>query len=102
MMNAVFRFHLHVGARLALRIFIPVISIIFALYYLLRPELFHSLMAQILEGGILLSGITTTFICLIFAGYASRRICLGLNGWIRHLPSEGKVNRRMNHDKLHD
>jgi hypothetical protein len=95
MMNAVFRFHLHVGTRLALRVFIPVISIFFALYYLLRPELFHSLMVQILDGGFLLSGTATTFICLIFAGFASRRICLGLNGWIRHLPSEGKVNRRM-------
>jgi hypothetical protein len=94
-MNAVFRFHLRVGTRLALRIFIPVISIFFALYYLLRPELFHSLMAQILDGGFLLSGVTTTFICLIFAGFASRRVCLGLNGWIRHLPSGGNTNRRM-------
>lgn len=85
MMSAVFRFHLHVGIRLALRIFVPVVSIFIALYYLLRPELFNSLMAQILDGGFLLSGITTTFFCLIIAGFASRRICLGLNGWIRHL-----------------
>jgi len=95
MMSAVFRFHLHVGIRLALRIFVPVVSIFIALYYLLRPELFNSLMAQILDGGFLLSGITTTFFCLIIAGFASRRICLGLNGWIRHLPIEGMVHRRM-------
>ena len=93
--KAVFLFHLHVGTRLALRIFIPVVSIFFALYYLLRAELFNSLMAQILDGGFLLSGITTTFICLIVASFASRRICLGLNGWIRHLPLEGKIHRRM-------
>ena len=93
--KAVFRFHLHVGIRLALRIFIPVISIFFALYYLLRPELFNHLMAQILDGGFLLSGITTTFFCLFVASFASRRICLGLNGWIRHLPIEGIVHRRM-------
>lgn len=94
-MNAVFRFHLHVGIRLALRIFIPVVAIFFALYYLLRPELFNSLMAQILDGGFLLSGITATIICLIVAGFASRRICLGLCGWIRHLPVEGVVHRRL-------
>jgi hypothetical protein len=93
--KAVFLFHLHVGTRLALRIFIPVVSIFFALYYLLRAELFNSLMAQILAGGFLLSGITTTSICLIVASFASRRICLGLNGWIRHLPLEGKIHRRM-------
>ncbi len=95
MMSAVFRFHLHVGIRLALRIFVPVVSIFIALYYLLRPELFNSLMAQILDGGFLLSGITATFFCFIIAGFASRRICLGLNGWIRHLPIEGIVHRRM-------
>ncbi|UCE40353.1 MAG: hypothetical protein JSV17_12935 [Candidatus Aminicenantes bacterium] len=95
MMSAVFRFHLHVGIRLALRIFVPVVSIFFALYYLLRPELFNSLMAQILDGGFLLSGITATFFCVNIAGFASRRICLGLSGWIRHLPIGGKVHRRM-------
>ncbi len=93
--KAVFRFHLKVGIRLALRIFIPVVSIFFALYYLLRPELFHSLMAQILDGGFLLSGITTTAFFLITAQFASRRIGLGLCGWIRHLPAEGNVHRRM-------
>lgn len=91
----VFLFHLHVGTRLALRIFIPVISIFFALYYLLRPELFNSLMALLLDGGFLLSGIATTLFCLAIAGFASRRVCLGLNGWIRHLPTEGTTHRRM-------
>jgi len=93
--KTVFRFHLHVGIRLALRIFIPVVSIFFALYYLLRPELFNSLMAQILDGGFLLSGITTVAFCLVIAVFASRRVCLGLNGWIRHLPAEGTIHRRM-------
>lgn len=93
--RAVFLFHLLVGTRLALRIFIPVVSIFFALYYLLRPELFNSMMALILDGGFLLSGIFTTLFCLITAGFASRRICLGLNGWIRHLPIKGILHRRM-------
>ena len=94
-MNAIFRFHLHVGIRLALRIFVPVVSTFFALYYLLKPELFNSLMALILDGGFLLSGITATFFCVNIAGFATRRICLGLSGWIRHLPVGGEVHRRM-------
>jgi len=93
--KAVFLFHLQVGTRLALRIFIPVVSIFFALYYLLRPELFNSLMALILDGGFLLSGVSTTLFCLIIAGFASHRICLGLNGWIRHLPTGSSIHRRM-------
>lgn len=94
-MNAVIRFHLRVGIRLALRIFVPAVAVFFALYYLLRPELFNSLMAQILYSGFLLSGIMTAFICIVAAGFASRRICLGLNGWIRHLPIKGIVHRRL-------
>jgi hypothetical protein len=93
--KAFFIFHLHVGTRLALRIFIPAAAIFFALYYVLRPELFLSLMAALLDGGFLLSGIFTAFLCLIMASLAARRVCLGLNGWIRHLPATGSIHRRM-------
>lgn len=95
MMNAVLRFHLHVGIRLALRIFVPVFSIFFALYYLLRPELFNSLMAHILSAGLPLCGIIITAIVLMIAVFFSRRVCLGTCGWIRHLPVESTVHRRM-------
>jgi hypothetical protein len=71
------------------------LALFFALYYLLRPELFHTLMAQILDAGFLLSGIVTSSLSLIVASFASKRICLGLNGWIRHLPLDGKMHRRM-------
>ncbi len=93
--KAFFLFHLHVGTRLALRIFIPVVAVFFALYYVLRPELFLSLMATLLDGGFLLSGIFTTFLFLIMAGFAARRVCLGLDGWIRHLPALSSIHRRM-------
>lgn len=93
--RAIFLFHLHVGTRLALRIFIPAVTIFFAFYFVLGPGLFISFMATILDGGFLLSGIFTTFHCIIFAGLAGRRICLGLTGWIRHLPTEGTIQRRM-------
>lgn len=53
------------------------------------------MVALILDGGYLLSGIFATLFCLITAGFASRRVCLGLNGWIRHLPADGTLHRRM-------
>jgi hypothetical protein len=93
--KAFFLFHLHVGTRLALRVFIPAAAIFFALYYVLSPELFLSLMASLLEGGFLLSGTFTTLLFLIMAGFAARRVCLGLNGWIRHLPAVSSMHRRM-------
>ncbi len=92
--KAFFLFHLHVGIRLALRIFIPAVAVFFALYYVLGYEFYLSLMATILDGGFLLSGIFTTFLCLIIASFSARRICLGLNGWIRHLPGNSHTLRR--------
>lgn len=92
--KAFFLFHLHVGTRLALRIFIPAITVFFSLYFVLGYEFFLSLMATILDGGFLLSGILTTFLCLMTANFAARRICLGLNGWIRHLPGNNHTHRR--------
>lgn len=92
--NAFFLFHLHVGIRLALRIFIPAVAVFFAFYYVLGYEFYLSLMVTILDGGFLLSGIFTTFLCLIIASFAARRICLGLNGWIRHLPGNSHTHRR--------
>ena len=93
--KAFFIFHLHVGTRLALRVFIPAVAVFFTLYYVLRPEFFLSLMAALLDGGFLLSWIFTTLLCLIMASLVARRVCLGLNGWIRHLPAAGSIHRRM-------
>jgi hypothetical protein len=91
---AFFLFHLHVGTRLALRAFVPLVGAVFALFYILRPELFLSLMGTLLQTGFLLSGLPTTFFSLIVAGLASRRVCLGLSGWIRHLPADSATRRR--------
>ena len=93
--RAFFFFHLHVGTRLSLRIFIPLVAVFFSLYYVLGYEFFLSLMATVLDSGFLLSGIFTSLILLIIAKFAARRICLGLCGWIRHLPAEGTIRRRM-------
>ncbi len=93
--RAFFLFHLHVGARLALRMFVPAVAVFFTLYYVLGYEFFLSLMGTVLEGGFPLSGIFTFLICLIIANFASRRICLGICGWIRHLPGESTIQRRL-------
>ena len=91
---AFFLFHLHVGTRLALRAFVPLVGAVFALFYILKPEFFLSLMGTLLQTGFLLSGLPTTFFILIVAGLAARRVCLGLSGWIRHLPADSATRRR--------
>ena len=91
---AFFLFHLHVGTRLALRTFVPLVCVVFALFYILKPEFFFSLADILLQSGFLLSGLPATFFSLTVAGLASRRIGLGLSGWIRHLPVDSATHRR--------
>ena len=91
---AFFLFHIHVGTRLALRALVPLVGAFFALFYILRPEFFLSVMGTLLQTGFLLSSLPTTFFSLIVAGLVSRRVCLGLSGWIRHLPADSATRRR--------
>lgn len=94
--TAFFRFHLNVGIRLALRTFAPVISAVFALYYLLKPEFLVLLLkALFIDSDILTSGIISAAISLSVAGIAAPRVCLGLDGWIRHLPLSSQAHRRL-------
>lgn len=93
--RALFLFHLRVGTRLALRMFTPVVGVFFVLYYILRPEFFGLLVATLLEGGFLLSGIPTVLLSMAISGFAELRICSGLNAWIRHLPVASHTHRRM-------
>jgi hypothetical protein len=88
-------FHLAVGIRLALRKLAPILATAFAAYYLLRPELFNAVFASLLERGFLLMGLISSILSLSVAIMASPRICLGLNGWIRHLPARGLIHRRL-------
>jgi hypothetical protein len=90
-----FLFHLHVGTRVSLRIFIPLVGVFFSLYYVLGYEFFLSSMASVLDSGFLLSGLFTSLVFLSVAKFAARRICLGLGGWIRHLPAENTIQRHM-------
>lgn len=91
---AFFRFHLRVGIRVALRVLVATVAVFFALFYLLRPELFIGTTALLISHGIL-GGLVSALSCLIFAGIVSRRICLGLTGWIRHLAATGSLQRRL-------
>ena len=88
-------FHLSVGTRLALRKLAPILAVAFAAYYLLRPELFNTVFAALLERGSLLMGLVSSILSLSVAAMAAPRICLGLNGWIRHLPARGLTHRRL-------
>jgi len=88
-------FHLSVGIRLALRKLAPILAVAFAAYYLLRPELFNTVFAALLARGSLLMGLVSSILSLSVATMAAPRICLGLNGWIRHLPARGLTHRRL-------
>lgn len=93
---AFFRFHLSVGIRLALRTLAPVASIIFAFYYFFRIEFFAAMAnALFMESSGLVSGLLFSVFSLSIAGIAASRICLGLTGWIRHLPISSQTNRRL-------
>ena len=93
---AFFHFHLRVGIRIALRTLASATAVIFALYYLFRLEFFVLLvLAFLIDSGNLISALIISGISLSAAGMAARRICLGLTGWIRHLPLDNRTNRRL-------
>lgn len=91
---AFFQFHLGVGIRVALRVLLAAVALFFAIFYLLKPEMFIGITAQLISDG-LPGGFAAAAGFLVFAGIASRRVCLGLAGWIRHLPATGSLHRRL-------
>lgn len=92
---AFFVFHLRVGIRLAIRKLAAVLAVVFAIYYLFRPELFNLIIAASVRYGSIVTGIFSAAVSLSIAGMASRRVCLGLDGWIRHLPASSLMHRRL-------
>ena len=89
-----FRFHLRVGARLALRRLAPVAAVFLALYVFLRPEFFAVLIFGLGQsGGWPLATASAVFVWM-FAVQAAPRIFLGSSGWLRHLPSFAAQRRR--------
>ncbi|MFC2160536.1 hypothetical protein ACFLRX_02660 [Acidobacteriota bacterium] len=87
---AFLRFHLNVGARLAAKILAPLIALFFAALYIFKVE-FFVVMARALfvDSHIVFSGLIYSAIMVGTSRLISPRICLELNGWIRHLPIKG-------------
>jgi hypothetical protein len=80
------RFHLAVGARLALNRLAPVAALGLAAFYLFRPDFFTLMVSEVDKTGGLLLGALFFLVSGIFAAMAAPRVFLGLRGWIRHLP----------------
>jgi hypothetical protein len=93
---AFFRFHMSVGIRMAIKTITPLVALIFALYYIFRIEFFVLLArALFIDSGNLVSALFFSAVSLGTAAIAAPRICLGLTGWIRHLPLSSQANRRL-------
>lgn len=95
MITALLRFHLSVGARLALRVLAPMLAAVVGAMMLLGVDFINSFGALLFgsrEGGG--SGLIIAFACLGVASLAAPRICRGLDGWMRHLPVSGLAHRR--------
>jgi hypothetical protein len=95
MLAALLRFHLHVGARLAMRTFVPVLVAAVAGIMLLGPYFLNSFSSLLWgpgsKGG---SGVLIAVFCYAAAASAAPRVCRGLDGWLRHLPIGGRAQRR--------
>ena len=93
---AFLRFHLRVGARVAMRILAPVLAAILFLFYILRPEFMLALArALFLEGSLVESGLIGTLLLLGMARAVTPRITAGRAGWARSLPVDGRVLRSL-------
>ncbi len=89
------RFHFAVGARLAMRLLLPLITAAFGAGMLLGTDFLTSfsrvLFGERSSGG---SAVLTAAVFLGAAAEAAPRICRGLSGWMRHLPVSGLAHRR--------
>jgi hypothetical protein len=89
------RFHLAVGARLAMRVFLPTITaavgggMLLGTYFL--TSLSNMLFGPRSAGG---SAVLIAAAFLGAAAVAAPRVCRGLHGWLRHLPIGGLAHRR--------
>ncbi|HEX3125745.1 MAG TPA: hypothetical protein VH394_00290 [Thermoanaerobaculia bacterium] len=89
------RFHLRVGARLALRVMVPVFASATGGLMLLGIDFINSLSVTLFGArGKAGSGLPIAFICLGVAWVAAPRVCRGIDGWLRHLPATGLAHRR--------
>lgn len=89
------RFHLNVGARLALRVMVPAFGSAVGGLMLFGIDFINSFSLMLFgpgtQGG---SGMLIAVACLAVAWIAVPRVCRGLDGWMRHLPVTGIAHRR--------
>ena len=94
-LTALLRFHLHVGARLAMRVLMPVLVAAVGGVTLLGEDFLRSFSVLLWgpgsTGG---SGVLIAAACYGVAAGAAPRVCRGLDGWLRHLPIHGVAQRR--------
>ena len=92
---ALLRFHFAVGARLAMRLLVPVIAAAFGAGMLLGPDFLKSI-SHVLFGARASGGTSVLFAAVFLGGAAEAapRVCRGLGGWLRHLPVSGLAHRR--------
>ncbi|HXO20653.1 MAG TPA: hypothetical protein VOA87_12100, partial [Thermoanaerobaculia bacterium] len=92
---AVLRFHLRVGARLALRVMAPAFAAAVGAGTLLGPDFLHTLAGVLYGPGAGRSGtLLVVLAAAAVAETAAPRVCRGLGGWLRHLPAGGVAHRR--------
>ena len=89
---ALVRFHLQVGARLALRVLAPVVAFACGAAGFFEKDFLRNLSTTLFTGGS--SGLLVAAAALGVAGTAAPRVCRGLSGWVRHLPASGVAHRR--------
>ncbi len=91
------RFHLHVGARLALRAAAPLAGLPFVAVLLQQDPsgALRALAAWLLgpSGGVS-AGLALAALSLALASWAAPRVTTGLGAWPRHLPVTHTVHRR--------
>jgi hypothetical protein len=89
------RFHFAVGARLAMRLLMPVIVAAFGAGMLLGTDFLTSI-SHVLFGQKASGGTAILFAAMFLGGAAEAapRVCRGLGGWLRHLPGSGLAHRR--------
>ncbi|HEY9420191.1 MAG TPA: hypothetical protein VIW92_02165, partial [Thermoanaerobaculia bacterium] len=95
MLAPLLRFHLAVGARLAMRVLVPTVAAAVGAGFLLGNDFLttfsHVLFGPKSSGG---SGVMIAAIFLGVAMEAAPRVCRGVAGWMRHLPVSGVAHRR--------
>jgi hypothetical protein len=89
---ALVRFHLQVGARLALRVLAPIVAFACGAAGFFEKDFLRNLAATLFTGGS--SGLLMAAAAYGVAATAAPRICRGLSGWMRHLPASGIAHRR--------